>query len=127
MITRVQARNFLSLKEIELRLGPRVVLVGANMSGKSNFLECLKFVKDANDPQQFGVGNPLGHACGERGGLSEVGWKGQPQGPSGLSLDAELPSSNGIPATYHYEVSFRQNEYGPFVDLERLSIEKSGK
>ncbi|HMV85524.1 MAG TPA: AAA family ATPase [Blastocatellia bacterium] len=47
MITRVQVKNFRSLADVDVALGPLTVLVGRNGVGKSTFLEALRFVRDA--------------------------------------------------------------------------------
>ncbi len=44
MIKKLRVRNFLSLKEVDLELHARNVLVGPNMSGKSNLIDCLRFI-----------------------------------------------------------------------------------
>ena len=46
-LTRVWARNFKSIRELDLELGPLTVLVGPNASGKSNVLDVLSFIKKA--------------------------------------------------------------------------------
>ena len=46
-LTRVWARNFKSIRNLDLELGPLTVLVGPNASGKSNILDVLRFIKDA--------------------------------------------------------------------------------
>lgn len=45
-LTRVTARNFLSLKDVEVSLGDLNVLVGPNGSGKTNFLNIFRFIGD---------------------------------------------------------------------------------
>ena len=49
MISELKIRNFKSLESVDLKLGHFNLLVGANASGKSNFLDTLRFLK--------GVGN----------------------------------------------------------------------
>jgi predicted ATPase len=46
MITRVKVKNFRSLADVDVELGPLTVLVGRNGAGKSNFLDVLRFVHD---------------------------------------------------------------------------------
>ena len=59
-IHRVSARNFLSLEDVALKLGPLNVLAGPNGSGKTNFLRIFDFIgaiadRDLNPAiQQFG-------------------------------------------------------------------------
>lgn len=47
MITRVQVKNFRNLADIDVQLGSLTVLVGRNGTGKSTFLDALRFVRDA--------------------------------------------------------------------------------
>jgi len=46
MLTQMRAKNFKSLKDVTLNLGPRNVLVGANMAGKSNVIDLFRFIYD---------------------------------------------------------------------------------
>jgi predicted ATPase len=52
MISELKIRNFKSLESVDLKLGHFNLLVGANASGKSNFLDALRFLQ--------GVGNGFG-------------------------------------------------------------------
>lgn len=52
MITRVQVKNFRSLADVDVTLGPLTVLVGRNGAGKSNFVDVIRFVSDA---MRFGL------------------------------------------------------------------------
>ncbi len=45
-IKRVKISNFKSFKNLDINLGKFNVLIGANASGKSNFIQILKFLKD---------------------------------------------------------------------------------
>ena len=49
MITRLEIRNFKSLRDVTLDLGPMNLIVGANASGKSNFFDALRVLQ--------GIGN----------------------------------------------------------------------
>ena len=46
-ITRIRAKNYRSIRELDMELGPLTVLVGPNASGKSNVLDVLRFIRDA--------------------------------------------------------------------------------
>ncbi|NQS97454.1 MAG: AAA family ATPase [candidate division Zixibacteria bacterium] len=45
-IKRIRVKNFKSFKDLDLELGKFNVIIGANASGKSNFLAIFKFLKD---------------------------------------------------------------------------------
>jgi len=47
MIRRVVIEHWKSIEKLDLELGPLTVLVGPNGSGKSNFVDALRFVRDA--------------------------------------------------------------------------------
>ncbi|WP_029553971.1 AAA family ATPase [Verminephrobacter aporrectodeae] len=46
-LNRVLLRNYKSIADCDVRLGPLTYLVGANGAGKSNFLDALQLVRDA--------------------------------------------------------------------------------
>jgi len=45
-IKRIRVTNFKNFKELEIELGKFNVLIGANASGKSNFIGIFKFLRD---------------------------------------------------------------------------------
>ncbi len=84
-LNRVVLRNYKSIGLCDVRLGPLTYLVGANGSGKSNFLDALHLVHDA-------LAVSLDNALNERGGLSEVRRRssGHPTN-FGIRLEFTLP------------------------------------
>ncbi len=46
LIKRITASNFRSFRELDVELGPFNVIVGPNASGKSNFVQLLRFLRD---------------------------------------------------------------------------------
>lgn len=45
-IKSIRVTNFKSFKDLEVNLGKFNVLIGINASGKSNFVQIFKFIKD---------------------------------------------------------------------------------
>ena len=45
-IKSIKARNFKSFKKLDMKLGDLNILIGANASGKSNFADIFKFLRD---------------------------------------------------------------------------------
>jgi len=65
MIRRVELRNYRSIEHCDVELGPLMFLVGPNASGKSNFLDALRFVADCLDTS-------VDQALRSRGGFRPV-------------------------------------------------------
>lgn len=85
-LTRVILENYKSIGRCDVSLGPLSFLVGANGSGKSNFLDAIEFVADS-------LRLSLGHAIRQRGGINEVRLRsgGRPT-RFGIRLEFELRS-----------------------------------
>lgn len=98
-IRRVRAKNYRSIAACDVELGSVSYLVGANGSGKGNFLDVLHFVKDA-------LQGSLENALQVRGGLSEVRRRsgGHPT-HFGIRLDFRLP--DGRDGYYAFNVGAR--------------------
>src|SRR5207244_3918337 len=84
MLTKLVAKNFKSLREVSVDLRQRNALVGPNMSGKSNLLDVLRFLRDMLSPEPSVAG--IMHAFNLRSGFSEVAWKGS----DARTIDIEL-------------------------------------
>ncbi len=97
---RVRLKNYRSIGQCDVGLGPLTFLVGPNGSGKSNFLDALRFVADA-------LNQSLDHAIRDRGGINEVRRRssGHPT-HFGIRLDFHLPQSDGH---YAFEVGAGPN------------------
>ncbi|MCB1965479.1 AAA family ATPase [Accumulibacter sp.] len=133
-LTRVVLRNYKSIGYCDVRLNPLTYLVGANGSGKSNFLDALHLVRDALE-------GSLDTALNMRSGLSEVRRRssGRPTN-FGIRLEFSLKSGQrghyafniGALAGRGYEV---QNEEcvlggvgkGPYFRIERGVLQASSE
>jgi predicted ATPase len=85
-VKRVRIKNYKSIAACDVRLGPLTVLLGFNASGKSNFLDALRFVQDAlrTSPRE---------AVSARGGFDSVLRRSdEPVRSFGIWLDLELPT-----------------------------------
>jgi predicted ATPase len=94
-ISRVRLKNYKSIAECDVRLGPLTILVGPNGSGKSNFLDALAFMARA-------VQTTLAEAIDERGGMGEI-IRRVPDQASSFAIAVET-SVDGNPASYEIEV-----------------------
>jgi predicted ATPase len=65
IITHVSLENWKNFRKAEVDLGKRMFLIGPNASGKSNFLDAIRFLRDVAE-------RGLRQAVEERGGISQV-------------------------------------------------------
>lgn len=105
-LTRVRIKNYRSIGNCDLTLGPLTFLVGPNGSGKSNFLDALRFVADS-------LRDSLDHALRDRGGINEVRRRstGHPNNFS-MRLDFSLDGADG-----HYAFVVGSQPHAGFVVL----------
>lgn len=55
-INRIRLSNFKSFKDLDVELGKFNVFVGANASGKSNFIQIFRFIRDMTN---HGIDNAI--------------------------------------------------------------------
>lgn len=66
-LSQLQVKNWRNFHEIEFLLGQRLIVVGANATGKSNLMDVFRFLRDLASPQ-----GGLGAAIDSRGGLATI-------------------------------------------------------
>jgi predicted ATPase len=121
MLTQIKAKNFKSLKDVTLALGPRNVLVGANMAGKSNVIDLFRFIY----AMAFAAAGSwaLPNAVSIRGGFGELLWKGGNGQVISIALSGTT-SEHGPECHWDYEISIQGDLHGSFrVASERLGIQ----
>lgn len=87
MIRNIRVKNFKSLKDVSLPLGLRNVLVGPNMSGKSNLIDVFRFLSGMVFPKPGVHGLP--NAFNALDGVPAVLWKGGDSDLISISLDGD--------------------------------------
>lgn len=102
-ISRVRLTNYKSIAHCDVRLGALTILVGANGSGKSNFLDALAFLARA-------VETTPNEAIEERGGLEAIIRRVPTRADSfSIKIDGEVPWDEEerfwAHATYGFEVA----------------------
>lgn len=117
-ITRVVLRNYKSIGSCDVRLGPLSYLVGANGSGKSNFLDALHLVHDA-------LAGSLDNALNERGGLSEVRRRSSGH-PTHFGIRLEFKLSPGQYGYYAFNIGALAGR-GYEVQTEECVVKGVGK
>lgn len=95
-LSRVVLKNYKSIANCSVKLGPLNFLVGPNGAGKSNFLDALRFVAES-------LNTSLDQALRERGGIAEVQWRSS--GDSGyFGMRLEYTLSNGDSGHYAFRI-----------------------
>jgi predicted ATPase len=124
MITHVRARNFKSLRDVDISLGPLNVLVGPNMGGKSNVLDLFRFLYECWFPQPAASG--LGNALARRQGIDEILWKGSQDRL--LSIGVEFVESTQADRTFVYEIEMLGGHGGyAHIQKETLTLREGGE
>ena len=113
-ITRVALKNYKSIAACDVQLGPLTFLVGRNGSGKSNFLDALRFVADA-------LNLSLGHAIRDRGGINDVCRRSRGHS-NHFSIRLEFALPEGF--TGYYALQIRKRPPGGYeVQTEECSVQ----
>jgi predicted ATPase len=112
-LKRVKVKNYKSIVGCDVSLKPLTVLVGRNGSGKSNFLDALRFIVD-------GLETSLDHAIKARGGIDEVRRRSTGH-PRNFALELELYLPRNRTATYGFEIAARHRG-GFVVKREELTV-----
>jgi predicted ATPase len=120
-ISRIKVSNFKSFDELDLELRPLNVVVGANATGKSNFLEIFRFLRDLAE-------HGLADAVSRQGGMEFLYRRGG-TGPLRVevteSSGATLETSHG----YRYALELKPQADGVFEvareELIRRSVDSS--
>lgn len=114
MIKNIRVQNFKSLKDVSLELGLRNVLVGPNMSGKSNLIEVFRLLTRIVVTSPASGVHVLAKAFDASGGFSEARWKGDDSNRISISLEGDLPldSLDQKQAVWKYEISILGDSRG---------------
>ncbi len=115
-IQRVVIKNYKSIAACDVQLGPLTFRVGRNGSGKSNFLDALRFVAE-------GLSNSLDHALRDRGGIAEVRRRSGGH-PRHFGVEVHFRLRDGRTGEYGFRIGAKQHgEYR--VQQERCRIGKT--
>lgn len=123
LITRLRLKNWRNFREVDVALGPRAYLIGANASGKSNFLEVFRFLRTI--AQRDGGG--LQKALKDGGGLTKLRSLHARKDPE-VRIEIELSeSASDSSPTWRYALAFKSEGKGQQrVLITEESVHKDG-
>ena len=114
----IYLENWRNFTRVDVPLQQRMFLVGPNASGKSNFLDAFRFLRDL-----VNVGGGLEKAVADRGGVSRLRSLAARRQP-GIVIDVQLGENDDI--SWRYRVGIMQdNNSRPLLKEEK--VWKSGK
>ena len=108
LITRLKLKNWRNFREVDVPLGPRAYLIGANASGKSNLLDLFRFLRTLAQTE----GGGLQKALKERGGLTKLRSLHARKDPE-VRIEVELSDSPSAEVpTWRYVLAFKSEGKG---------------
>ena len=114
IIKKIQLKNWKNFGDVNAICGKRVFLIGPNASGKSNFLDALRFLREVAQ-------DGLKKAVAARGGMKAVRYLCA-RSPSYVSLVVNLND------TWEYGLSFTSDSKGePRITEEYVYLFQNGK
>ena len=111
VVTGLKLKNWRNFRKVEVSLSDTTYIMGPNASGKSNFLDVMRFLRDIADPQ----GGGLNKALDMRGGFSKVRCLAARQKPDiGITVELSDEFDAGKPR-WRYELQIGQQSRGLFL------------
>ncbi|MCJ7503682.1 MAG: AAA family ATPase [Acidobacteriia bacterium] len=117
IITHVGLKNWRNFRSVDVALSERVFLAGPNASGKSNFLDAFRFLRDIAKP-----GGGLQKAVSDRGGLSKIRCLAAREYPD-VEMEVHLSEASNQVPTWKYAIGIKQDPRGyrqPYLAHERV-------
>ena len=117
IISRIKLKNWKNFKEIDVPLKNRVFMVGPNASGKSNFLDVFRFLRDIAKP-----GGGLQNAVLDRGGISKIRCLAVRAHPD-VEVEIHLSEFDSEEILWRYAIGIKQEPRGsrlPFLTYEKI-------
>lgn len=117
IIKHIVLRNWRNFRSVDVPLRERVFLAGPNASGKSNFLDVFRFLRDIAKP-----GGGLQKSVEDRGGISKIRCLAARQDPD-IAIEVELAASPDSETEWKYAIGIKQTPRGrrlPYLTYERV-------
>ena len=112
-VSRVRLGNWRNFRKVDVALQDRAFLVGPNASGKSNFLDALRFLRDVAAPE-----GGLQRAVADRGGISHLRCLAARSHPD-VTVEVELGDGGRAAWSYRLTVG-ADKQHQPLVKRETV-------
>lgn len=117
IISRLVLKNWKNFKKVDVPLGDRTFIVGPNASGKSNFLDVFRFLRDIAKP-----GGGLQKAVTDRGGISKIRCLAARNSPD-VEIEIHFSEFGSKEALWKYSIGIKQETRGyrqPYLTHEKV-------
>ena len=128
IITHLSATNWRNFRQIDVSLSERQFIVGPNASGKSNFLDIFRFLRDIAKNERGG----LQEAVASRGSVAIIQSLVVEQNAE-VAIEVRLADTSESAETWKYAIGFRQAPQSQsyshryFASLTHERVWKDGK
>jgi predicted ATPase len=123
LVTRLRLKNWRNFRDVDIPLGPRAYVIGANASGKSNVLDVFRFLRTLAQSE----GGGLQKALKERGGLAKLRSLHARKDPE-VRMELELSDSESDASLWRYVLAFKSEGKGlQRVVVSEERVERDGK
>jgi predicted ATPase len=107
IVNHIRIKNWRNFRQVDVPLRERQFIVGPNASGKSNFLEVFRFLRDVAKPE----GGGLQKALKDRGGVSKIRSLAARNDPE-ISVEVSLANGPDEEEIWRYAIGIRQETRG---------------
>ena len=118
-VSYIKLKNWRNFRNVDVMMGDRVFLVGPNASGKSNFLDVFRFLRDIAKP-----GGGLQKAVSNRGGISKLRCLSARKEPE-IEIEIHVSEHPGNGPLWEYSFGIKQESRGhrkPYLTHENVKI-----
>ena len=118
IVSHLSVKNWRNFQRVDVNLRERQFIVGANASGKSNFLDIFRFLRDIAKTE----GGGLQKAVKDRGGVSKIRSLAARRDPE-ISIEIHLADVSDEPPIWCYKLGLRQETRGyrqTYITHERV-------
>lgn len=117
LVSRVILKNWRNFRHVDVEMGSRVFLVGPNASGKSNFLDVFRFLRDITKDN-----GSLQSALTERGGLGKIRCLAARQTPD-VEIEVYISETPEDTPLWKYKIGIKTETGGtrkPILSCEKV-------
>lgn len=118
IISHIKLKNWRNFRSVDVSLAERVFIVGPNASGKSNFLDVFRFLRDLARS-----GGGLQEAARLRGGVSKIRCLAA-RTKSDIEIESYITDDSNKNVIWKYAIGFSQTGGGVFDVKVKLKYEK---